>query len=133
MNRISLLPVPVALAALVFACPLASAAAPMSAAAATSSCSAVVPYGKQICLSVSPQTVTATMVVQSGGRGWFGQIEIDGPTGQLLRTGDHTLPAPANWANSYPATGPGRYCAIDWRWDVYHQDYFEENSVCLNT
>lgn len=129
MKRLPRLATPVGLA--VAAVTLAGP--PATAASAASGCSAVVPYGKQICLGVGQQTVTATMIVQSGGRGWFGQIEIDGPSGQLLRTGDHMLQAPASWANSRPGAGPGRYCAVDWRWDVYHQTYFQEKSVCVTT
>ncbi|MFI9275621.1 hypothetical protein ACIGXM_33680 [Kitasatospora sp. NPDC052896] len=112
---------------------LALAVPPANAASAASSCSAVVPYGKQICLGVDQQTVTATLVVQSGGRGWYGEVEIDGPAGELVRTGNQLLSAPANWNVSHPAAGTGRYCAVDWRWDVYHQDYFVENSVCVTT
>lgn len=129
MKRLPRLAAPVGLAVAA----LAFAGSPATATSATSACSAVVPYGKQICLSLEQQTVTATMIVQSGGRGWFGQVEIDGPTGRLLRTGDHTLPAPATWTNSHPSDGPGRYCAVDWRWDVYQQTYFQENSVCITT
>ena len=114
-----------ALGAMVLAAPLATAAS------AGSACSPVVPYGKQICIDVSSSTVTATMIVQSGGRGWYGQVEIDGPHGKLLRTGDHQLGAPATWHNSHATDGTGEYCAIDWRWDVYHQVYFKENSVCV--
>ncbi|WP_035792081.1 hypothetical protein [Kitasatospora mediocidica] len=110
---------------------LALIGSPTSAATPTSGCSAVVAHGKQICLSVSPQTITAHTIVRKGGRGWFGQIEIDDPTGLLIRTGDNSLPAPADWATSQAGTGRGRYCAIDWRRDVYGQTFLEENSTCI--
>ena len=122
-----LLSVGLAVSTLVLAAPIAEAASTSSASA----CSPVVLYGKQICLSVDQQNVTATMIVQPGGRGWYGHIEIDGPTGQLLLTKDKMLNNPASWPNSVPSVGAGQYCAIDWRWDVYHQDYFEENHVCV--
>lgn len=102
-----------------------------SAAGKASDCSPVVLYGKQICLDAGGTTVTATMKVDAGGRGWYGQVEIDGPAGKLVRTGDHSLGAPAAWPVGHPLAGPGRYCAIDWRWDVYHDDYFQENHVCV--
>jgi hypothetical protein len=106
-------------------------AAPAAAAPAKSACSPVVPYGKQICVTVDSTTVTATLIVDAGGRGWYGQVEIDGPHGKLVRTPNHSLGAPASWSNSHAADGTGQYCAIDWRWDVYHDKYFQENSVCL--
>lgn len=102
-----------------------------AANAATDPCSPVVGYGKQICMDVGKTAVTATLKVNAGGRGWFGQVEIDGPAGELVRTGDHTLGAPASWPVTHPAAGSGKYCAIDWRWDVYHDDYFQENQVCV--
>jgi hypothetical protein len=118
---------------------LAAAATPAHAATTSTphACSAVVPYGKQICLTLdsatAPTKVTATLIVQSGGRGWYGEVEIDGPNGELTRTGDKTLGAPATWPVTHAAAGAGKYCAIDWRWDVYTQTYFEENSVCVNS
>jgi hypothetical protein len=102
-----------------------------TAAPAKSACSPVAYLGKQICLTVTSSTATATLTVDSGGRGWYGQVEIDGPHGKLLRTGDHGLGAPASWSNSHATDGTGKYCAIDWRWDVYHDTYFTETSVCV--
>lgn len=115
----------VTLGTLLFTAPLATAAP------GRSTCSPPVYLGKKICIAVDSNTVTATMIVPSGGRGWYGQIEIDGPHGTLLRTGDHGLGAPDSWSNSHTTDGTGKYCAIDWRWDVYHSDYYKENSVCL--
>jgi hypothetical protein len=126
---------PVALAAGFLLAGLGFGTAPAHAGT-LSGCSPVVPYGKQICLNVdaaSPSTVTATLVVQSSGRGWYGKVEIDGPHGKLVRTGDKELGAPARWPVSHAGDGQGQYCAIDWRWDVYHQDYFEENHYCLTS
>ena len=115
----------VVLGSLLLSAPLATAAP------AESACSPVVPYGKQICIAVDSTTVTATLVVEAGGRGWYGLVEIDGPHGWLLRPRDHSLGAPASWSNGHAVDGGGEYCAIDWRWDVYHDTFFQENSICL--
>ena len=101
MRKTALLPA-IVLGSLLLAVP------PATAAPARSACSPVVPYGKQICIAVDSTTVTATLVVDAGGRGWYGQVEIDGPHGTLLRTGDHSLGAPASWSNSHATEGAGR-------------------------
>lgn len=125
MRKSALLPAAV-LGSLLLSAPVATGTP------AKTACSPVVPYGKQICVAIDSTTVTATLTVDAGGRGWYGQVEIDGPHGELLRTRDHSLGAPASWSNTHTADGAGRYCAIDWRWDVYHGTYFQENNACLD-
>ncbi|MEY9947632.1 hypothetical protein [Kitasatospora sp. GAS1066B] len=92
--------------------------------------------GKSICLSfdgppAAPTTVTATVNVATGGRGWGGRIILSGPTGQLLVTGLHTLPAPGSFSVSVPGDGPGQYCGLDQAWDGFDQVWAYQEEVCV--
>jgi hypothetical protein len=108
------------------------------AATASSACSAWHLYGKRACLAVAPSggttTFTASVEVSSGGRGWYGYVELTGPNGSLAKTTTHSSGAPSTVSVSYSEANPpsGQYCAIDWRWDVYHSTYFQEASYCTS-
>jgi hypothetical protein len=96
-------------------------------------------YAKRACLSIDDSsgavTLTASVQVGRGGRGWRGYVELIGPQGLLARSDVQTLGAPASRSVDATLTGaqatPGEYCAIDWRWDVYHSDFWIEGEYCI--
>jgi hypothetical protein len=108
----------------------------LAATTSSSGCSAWKLYAKRACLAIGDAngetTFTATMEVGPGGRGWYGYVELTGPEGSLAKTGTQLSQAPSKVSVSYETASPppGKYCAIDWRWDVYHSVYFQEAEYC---
>jgi hypothetical protein len=109
-----------------------------TAAAATvaSGCSDWKLYAKRSCLTVDESggttTFTGTMEVGSGGRGWYGYVELTGPSGSLAKTATQQAGAPAKVNVTYRTSAhvSGTYCSTDWRWNVYNSSYYVETQYC---
>lgn len=123
------------LAASLAAAPTVAATPAVSGSTLVSGCSGV-RVAKYICMTISgpasaPTSVSATMYVGTGGRGWYGRIVITGPNGTLLVTPRTTLGVPAQYTVTVPADGPGQYNALDQVWDGYNQIYSYQEDVTL--
>jgi hypothetical protein len=112
------------------------------ALAAEGGCSNWVSYAKRACLSSDDGALTGSVEVGSGGRGWYGYLELTGPEGSLEKSAVQILRAPDSlsitWKPSDGSLAPGQYCAIDWRYDAYwqshypfNQPYYVESQYCL--
>lgn len=114
-----------------------AAATPAAAAsqATTPVCSTPRADGNYICITLdsasSPTTVTATVYDLPNGRGWDGQVEIDGPTQQLGLSPQTGLPKGGSYTYSVPAVGSGQYCAVDWIWYIYTNSFQMQATVCV--